>query len=104
MIKIKFVDFFEVNNFTWRFDENWESDFSHKTNIFSYDENVKVISLLYFNGIIIHKKDSSTERKIVYPWMYLRSNCEESNLKTKILIKINLIIITNKYDIISQHF
>ena len=28
---------------TWRFDENWESDFSHKTNTFSYDENVKII-------------------------------------------------------------
>ena len=25
----------------WRFDENSECDFSHKTNTFSYDENVK---------------------------------------------------------------
>ena len=26
---------------TWRFRENWESDFLHKTNTFSYDEKVK---------------------------------------------------------------
>ena len=32
---------------TWRFDENWESDFLHKTNTFSYDENVK-IKWIYF--------------------------------------------------------
>ena len=27
---------------TYKFDENFESDFSHKTNTFSYDKNVKM--------------------------------------------------------------
>ena len=30
---------------TWRYDGNSESDFSHKTNTFSYDENVKKSTL-----------------------------------------------------------
>ena len=40
----KCVDLIEMNSGglkTKRFDENSKSDFSHKTNTFSYDENVK---------------------------------------------------------------
>ena len=31
---------------TWRFDKNWVNDFSHKTNTFSYDENVKKLVMV----------------------------------------------------------
>ena len=41
---------------TWRFDETWESDYSHKTNTFSHDGNVQNLSLnIIFSG-----------RKIIY--------------------------------------
>ena len=60
----------------WRFDENWKSYFSHKTNTFSYDENVKkeefgnIIGKFLPQRQLVMRRNSFVTPEAIGQWSY----------------------------------